>query len=122
VRPWGTANTNYRLSLTTTALQSSMMDVTTMTPVPDYAGHVGADYMGPEGTPVMSPVSGRVVAVQPVNGYGTMAVAIEVTLPTSRSRTRLIRRAISGKDVACRMTTLDGHATSGPELSWALLR
>ncbi len=84
VYPWGTANTNYQLAITTAPFVSPI-NVATMTPIPDYAGHVGADYMAPEGSPVLSPVSGRVIAVQPVNGYGTMAVAIEVTLPTSRT-------------------------------------
>lgn len=83
VYPYGSANTNYRLSLDTTPVQQGL-DVSTVSPIADYDGHLGADYMAAAGTAVLSPVTGRVLAVGPVNGYGTMAVAVEVTLPSYR--------------------------------------
>jgi murein DD-endopeptidase MepM/ murein hydrolase activator NlpD len=61
--------------------QQAGLDLRNQNPINDYDGHLGVDYMATAGTAVLSPVSGRVVAVGPVNGYGTMAVAIEVTLP-----------------------------------------
>lgn len=84
VVPWGAANTNYRLNLSATVLQQSL-DVSTVWPLDDYSGHLGADYAASDGTAVLSPVSGRVINVQPHDGYGTMAVAVEVTLPTYRT-------------------------------------
>lgn len=83
VYPYGGANTNYRLWMEATLTQQGM-DVSTMTPIGDYDGHLGADYLANAGTAVLSPVAGRVLMVQPVDGYGTMAVAIEVTLPEYR--------------------------------------
>lgn len=83
VYPYANANTNYRLSLETAAVQQGL-DVSRVSPIADYDGHLGADYMAAAGTAVLSPVSGRVVAVGPVDDYGTMAVAVEVTLPSYR--------------------------------------
>lgn len=91
VYPYGDANTSYRLTMAAVAAPLPPqplpvgLDLTAMTPIPDYDGHVGADYMATAGTPVLSPVSGRVIDVRPVGGYGTMAVAIEVTLPAERT-------------------------------------
>jgi hypothetical protein len=84
VYPYGNANTNYRLSLETTTVQQGL-DVSAVSPIADYDGHLGADYMANAGTAVLSPVSGRVIDVRAVDGYGTMAVAIEVTLPSART-------------------------------------
>lgn len=84
VYPYGNANTNYRLSLDTTTVQQGL-DVSAVSPIADYDGHLGADYMANAGTAVLSPVSGRVIDVRAVDGYGTMAVAIEVTLPAART-------------------------------------
>ncbi|MDA1049522.1 MAG: pre-peptidase C-terminal domain-containing protein [Planctomycetota bacterium] len=84
VFPYGSANTNYRLLLDVAA-QPAALDLRTVSGFDGYDHHVGQDYMAAAGTAVLSPVSGRVVHVGSVDGYGTMAVAIEVTLPWSRS-------------------------------------
>ncbi len=68
-----------------TLAQQQGLDLTAVSPIADYIGHLGADYMADAGTALLSPVSGRVVHVGPVNGYGTMAVAVEVTLSSYRS-------------------------------------
>ena len=105
VYPYGSANTNYRLSLDAPAVQNGF-DLRTATPIADYDGHVGADYPVAAGTPVFSPVSGRVIDVRPVDGYGTMAVAIEVTLPENRS----FASELSGTNVTTnRVTMVFGH-------------
>ena len=83
VYPYGSANANYRLSLETAAVQQGL-NVSTISPIADYDGHLGADYLANVGTAVVSPVGGRVVGVGAIDGYGTMAVAIEVTLPSYR--------------------------------------
>jgi hypothetical protein len=75
-------------------------------PIPDYNGHVGADYLAEPGTALLSPVSGRVLHVGPINGYGTMAAAIEVTLPSPRTFTS----ELSGTSVTTsRLVTIFGH-------------
>lgn len=61
VWPYGVAETNYTLSVTTTLATSSGLDVSTVSPITDYDGHLGADYMETAGAVALSPVNGRVV-------------------------------------------------------------
>lgn len=84
VYPYGGAETNFLLSLDASTQQQGL-DLRTVAPIEDREGHVGADYMATAGTALLSPVSGRVIDVRPIDGYGTMAVAIEVTLPSNQT-------------------------------------
>lgn len=115
VYPYGNANTNYNLSLTVTptAPATRSMDVSTMTPIADYGGHLGADYMGEAGTAVLSPVNGWVREVRPVDGYGTMAVAIDVVLPNAR----VFATELSGSFLSTdRVVVIFGHLRPSREL------
>ncbi|MBI2477183.1 MAG: pre-peptidase C-terminal domain-containing protein [Planctomycetia bacterium] len=112
VYAYGSANTNYRLSLEATVLPQGL-DLTTMTPIDDYDGHLGADYPAEAGTPLFSPVSGRVVDVRPVDGYGTMAVAIDVDLPTER----IFATELAGSFLSTnRVRVIFGHLRPSREL------
>jgi hypothetical protein len=65
--------------------------------VPDYEGHLGSDYEAPEGTPflwngpnatVIGVLAGTQTEDEPLgNGYGTMAIMLEITLDTDNTFT-----------------------------------
>lgn len=61
------------------------LNVARVNPRSDYDGHLGADYPAEEGTPVVwNGPRAKVVEVGAIDGYGTMAVMLEIELPEQR--------------------------------------
>ncbi|MDD3896773.1 MAG: hypothetical protein PHU04_02945 [Candidatus Peribacteraceae bacterium] len=62
-------------------LPDGAVDLAKLKPRPDYEGHLGADYILDEGTPIVwTCPDAKIIEMRPVGGYGTMAIKLEICL------------------------------------------